>query len=295
MTTVSKAARRPRARAFLDMIAFEHSVFSLPFAYLAIWFAAGGAPTAAQVGWVTLAMVSARTVAMAANRIIDRRLDATNPRTATRELVTGAVSVRAAIGGAAAALAAFVLAAFQLEPIVRPLIPVALIPLIGYPYLKRFTWACHFGLGLAQAIAPVGAWLAVSGEWSLAGIALGLAVGVWVTGFDLIYATQDVAHDRASGIHSIPADFSVPIALRLSAALHVATVALLGAVGFLLGLGALWWLAVAVAAGALTYEHTLVAPDDLSRVNRAFFTVNGWIGVLVGALGITESILRSSG
>ena len=293
MATVGTQVDAPNssARRFLAMIAFEHSVFSLPFAFLAVWFAASGSPSGAQVIWVTVAMVAARTVAMAVNRIVDRALDARNPRTAQRELVTGAVSLQTAWIGTAVGLAAFVAAASALEPIVRPLIPVALIPLIGYPYLKRVTWACHLGLGLAQAVAPVGAWLAVSGQWSLTAVFLGLAVGSWIAGFDLIYSTQDVDSDRANGIHSIPADFSIAVALRLAQVLHAVTIVLLVLVGLRLDLGWLWWLAVAGAAGGLAYEHSLVSPTDLRRVGRAFFTVNGYIGVAVGLLGIAASVI----
>ncbi|MFN2557155.1 MAG: UbiA-like polyprenyltransferase [Nitriliruptorales bacterium] len=273
------------------MIAFEHSVFALPFALLAVWAATDGRPAPSDVVWVIVAMISARTFAMATNRIVDRELDALNPRTAERELVTGAVTLRTAGTGTLVSLAVFALAVSQLHPIVWPLAPLALALLALYPYLKRWTWACHFGLGLAQAVAPVGAWLAVSGDWSAAALALGLSVGLWMAGFDLIYATQDAGVDRGIGIHSIPGDFSVSAALALARVLHLGTVGLWLVFGLLDGRGPLWWLAAAGGAMMLAYEHHLVQPDDLSRVNRAFFTVNGWVAVAVGLLGTLDTML----
>lgn len=287
---ISAAVRRSAPGRFLAMIAFEHSVFALPFALLAVWAATRGRPSPAVVGWVVVAMVSARTFAMAANRIVDRELDALNPRTATRALITGEVSLRTAVAGTVASLAVFVLAVSRLHPVVWPLAPVALAVLVLYPYLKRWTWACHFGLGLAQAIAPVGAWLAVTGRWSWTSAALGAAVGCWMAGFDLVYATQDVAADRSNGVHSVPADFSVGAALRLARLLHVATVLLWVAFGALDGRGALWWAGVLLGAAMLAYEHGIVRADDLSRVNRAFFTVNGWVALAVGLLGLIDTV-----
>ncbi|MDP8960991.1 MAG: putative 4-hydroxybenzoate polyprenyltransferase [Actinomycetota bacterium] len=280
---------RLAAGRFLSMIAFEHSVFALPFALLAVWAATDGRPAAGDVGWVVVAMIAARTFAMATNRIVDREFDALNPRTAKRELVTGAVTLGTAWTGTLLSVAAFVVAVSQLHPIVWPLAPIALAALALYPYLKRWTWACHFGLGLAQSVAPVGAWLAVSGEWSAAAVALGLSVGLWMAGFDLIYATQDVAVDRRLGVHSIPADFSVSAALTLARVVHVGTVGLWVAFGLLDGRGPLWWGAAAGGALMLAYEHHLVQPDDLSRVDRAFFTVNGWVAIGVGLLGILDT------
>jgi len=273
------------------MIAFEHSVFALPFALLALWDAAGGSPLARDVLWVVVAMVAARTFAMAVNRLADREFDAANPRTAQRELVTGAVSGGHAWTGTALSLVVFAGAVSQLEPITRPLAPIALAALAVYPYWKRWTWACHFGLGFAQAIAPVGAWIAVTGSLAPEPILLGLAVGLWMAGFDLVYATQDVQADRANGVHSVPADFSVVAALRLARALHLGTVALWLAYGVTTGAGPLWWVAVAGGAAMLVYEHALVSADDLSRVDRAFFTVNGWVALAVGLVGVADTIV----
>ena len=252
--TASPSTTRGPVRGFLDMIAFEHSVFALPFALLAVWAASDGAPAARDVAWVVVAMVAARTAAMAANRIADRAIDAANPRTAQRELVTGAVSLRVATAGLALSVGVFAVAVSQLDRVVWPLAPVALVLLVGYPYVKRWSWTAHFALGLTQAVAPVGAWLAVTGRWSWSAVALGLAVGCWVAGFDLIYATQDVDADRALGVHSLPEDFSVGAALTASRLLHVATVALLVTFGVADGRGWLWWAAVAGGAAMLVYE-----------------------------------------
>lgn len=276
-------------RGFLHLVVIEHSVFALPFAYL-------GALTAMRetgrgVEWatlllVTVAMVSARTFAMAANRVIDREIDARNPRTASRELVTGALSVRTAVVGMVVALAVFLGSAALLSPLCLVLAPLAVLPLVGYPYGKRVTWLCHAVLGLAQAVAPVGAWVAVTGEWSWTAVLLGLAVGTWVGSFDLIYACQDVESDRREGVHSLPARFGVATALRVSVAGHLLTLLLLVAFGAAAHLGAWWAVGVAGTAAALTYEHSIVSAADLSRVNRAFFTVNGYVGFGLLAFGL---------
>ncbi|HEV2890881.1 MAG TPA: menaquinone biosynthesis prenyltransferase MqnP [Frankiaceae bacterium] len=290
MSTVAEpVVHQGRVKGFLRLVVIEHSVFALPFAYIAALTAV------ADVDWldvllVTVAMVAARTFAMAANRVIDREIDARNPRTASRELVTGALPVSVAYGGMAVALAIFLLAALALDPLCLALAPVALAPLTLYPYAKRFTWLCHYVLGLAQAIAPVGAWVAMSKTFDGARPALwlGLAVGTWIAGFDLVYACQDVDSDRANGVHSLPARFGVATALRVSVATHVVTLALLVAFGLDAGLGWAWWAGVALTAGALAYEHAIVKPGDLSRVNRAFFTVNGYVGIGLFAFALLD-------
>ncbi|HVF18993.1 MAG TPA: menaquinone biosynthesis prenyltransferase MqnP [Mycobacteriales bacterium] len=285
--TGAAAPERPGpVRGFLRLVVIEHSVFALPFAYIAALTAMRD--DRGRVDWVdlalvTAAMVAARTFAMAANRVIDRELDARNPRTAGRELVTGALSVRTATVGAVVALAAFVAIAAALSPLCAVLAPVAVIPLVGYPYVKRVSWLCHAVLGVAQAVAPVGAWLAITGKWSWAAVLLGLALGTWVGGFDLIYACQDAESDRREGVHSVPARFGVARALAVSSGVHVASVVLLAAYGVVADLGIGWAVGVAATAAALVYEHRIVRPGDLSRVGRAFFTVNGWIGL--GLLG----------
>jgi 4-hydroxybenzoate polyprenyltransferase len=267
---------------FMSLVMIEHSVFALPFAYIAaltaMWQLDG------TVHWwdlvlITIAMVSARTVAMGANRILDRRYDALNPRTARRELVTGELSVGAALLGTCVALAIFLLSAAALSMKCLVLSPVAIFVLVLYSYGKRFTDCPHALLALAQFVAPVGAWLAVTNEFSWTSIALGIAVGTWIGGFDFIYATQDVEVDRRVGIRSFPARYGVRAALIWSAIIHVVTFAAFVWFGASAGLHWLWWTGLALTGLILIYEHTIVKPNDLSRVNRAFFTANGVIGI----------------
>lgn len=301
MTTVA-GEQRGRVRAFLRLVMIEHSVFALPFAYLGALVAmATKVPGTGLRGtnwWVlllvTVAMVAGRTFAMAVNRIIDRKIDAGNPRTAGRELVTGAVSVRTAWTGAGVALVFFVGAAALLNPLCLVLSPLAVAPMVVYPYGKRFTNFPHAILAIAQAAAPTGAWLAVTGSLrgSLAGWVLGGAVGLWIGGFDLIYACQDVAADRRLGVHSFPARYGVRAALVASSLVHVVTFALFVAFGALVGAGWAWWLGLLVVAAALGYEHAVVRPDDLSKVNRAFFTMNGFIAIALFLFALLDLVLR---
>jgi 4-hydroxybenzoate polyprenyltransferase len=270
-----------KVRTFLEAIKFEHTIFALPFAYLGMLLAAGGAPTLAQVFWITVAMGAARTLAMVLNRLIDREIDARNPRTANRALPRRLLSAREMALFCALSLALLVLAAWQLNPLCLQLLPGAVVVLVGYSYTKRFTWASHFVLGLADALAPIGGWVAVTGALAPEALLLGFAVGVWIAGFDVLYACQDVEFDRASGLHSIPARFGIPAALTVAKVLHVLTVAALAGVGLLLGLGPVYGLGVLVAAGLLIYEHSLLKADDLSRLDMAFFNVNGYIAVIL--------------
>ena len=286
---------RGRVRSFLDLVRFEHSVFALPFAYVAALSAmdaANGHVHWIQLLLVTIAMVGARTFAMAVNRIVDRHIDARNPRTRNRELVTGVVSLRTAWVGAVVSLAILFLAAYGLNTLCLVLSPVAAIVLAGYPYAKRFTWAPHAVLALAQTVAPIGAWLAVTGQWSWRAVVLGVAVGLWIGGFDIIYACQDVEVDRAIGVRSLPARFGAPVALRVSSAVHVVTFAAFVWYGVLVDYGGWWYVGLALAAVAFAYEHAIVAPDDLSRVNRAFFTANGFVGVALFAFTLVDLVTR---
>lgn len=285
-----------RVRAFLRLVVIEHSVFALPFAYLAALAAMHAQPGRA-VEWVTLllitvAMVAARTFAMAANRVIDREVDARNPRTAQRELVTGAVSTRTAWTGALVALAVFLASAAALGWLCLLLAPLAVAPLITYPYAKRFTDFPHAVLALAQAVAPVGAWIAVTGRWSWPAVVLGLAVGLWIGGFDLIYACQDAEVDRLIGVRSVPARFGVSAALAASTAVHVLTFALFSWFGLLAGFGGWWYAGLALTAVVFGYEHAIVRADDLSRVNRAFFTANGFVGMALFGFGLVDLLGR---
>lgn len=272
---------------------FEHSIFALPFAYIAALTAMW--QQSRSVHWwqlllITVAMVSARTVAMGANRILDRRFDALNPRTAQRELVTGAMTVRAAGAGTLAALVIFLACAAALSWLCLALAPVAIVLLVLYSYGKRFTDFPQVLLALAQFVAPVGAWIAVTGEAPAAAVALGVAVGTWIGGFDLIYSCQDAEVDRRVGTRSVPARFGVTAALRASVVVHLVTLSSFAWFGYAAGLGWLWALGVALTAAVLLYEHVIVRPGDLSRVNRAFFTANGVIGILLFAFALADLV-----
>ena len=297
MTVVQPAPAPGRVRAFLRLVAIEHSVFALPFAYLSALTAMernGGRVRWLDLLLVTIAMVGARTFAMAANRIIDRRIDARNPRTAGRELVTGAVSVRTAWTGAVVALLVFLAAAAALNPLCLALAPLAAVPLVVYPYGKRFTNWPHAILAVAQAVGPVGAWLAVTGTFAGSGPAwlLGAAVGLWIGGFDLIYACQDAEIDRRIGVHSVPARYGLRFALHTSTVAHVVTFALFLWYGELIGLGWPWWIGLALTALAFGYQHVVVTPTDLSRVNRAFFTANGFVGIALFVFALLDLVFR---
>ncbi|MFF3321200.1 menaquinone biosynthesis prenyltransferase MqnP [Streptomyces sp. NPDC002889] len=296
MTSAAAAVPQPgRTRAFLRLVMIEHSVFALPFAYIAAltaMFELDGRIHWGKLLLVTVAMVGLRTFAMACNRIIDREIDARNPRTAGRELVTGAVSVKSAWTGAVVALVIFLGAAALLNPLCLALAPVAVVPMVVYPYGKRFTNFPHALLGLAQAMGPVGAWIAVTGAWSWDAVILGLAVGVWIGGFDLIFACQDVQADRAHGVMSVPARFGIPAALYGARVSHVVTTALLFWYGLATDAGLFFWLGLVIVAVAFLYEHTIVRPHDLSRLNRAFFTTNGFIGVSLFVCALLDLLAR---
>jgi 4-hydroxybenzoate polyprenyltransferase len=281
-------------RLALEMVRFSHSVFALPFALLSLFLASGGWPSWRTFALVVVAMVAARSAAMAFNRIADRDLDARNPRTAGRHLVTGAVSVRFAWAFTAVSVLVFEACAWALNETAFALSPAVLVVLLGYSYLKRFTWAAHFGVGLALGLSPLGAWVAgaggLVGDLAVPGV-MGAGVLLWVAGFDLIYASQDAEADRREGLHSLPARWGVPAALKAAAACHFLAVAAFAAVAALAGLTVPYLGAVAVAAGLLLYEHRIVSPDDLSRVNVAFFNVNGLVAVLLGLCGIADLLL----
>jgi 4-hydroxybenzoate polyprenyltransferase len=270
-------------RDFLELIKFEHTIFALPFAYLGMLLAAGGWPSFQQFFWITVAMAAARTLAMGSNRLADRWIDARNPRTANRPLITGSVSPRTAWIGTIIAGLILALAAWQLGRLTFILLPGAYFFLIGYSFTKRITWMSHFVLGITDGLAPLGAWAAVRNSlftpqdlpaWILLGV-----VTFWIAGFDMIYACQDVDFDRQEGLNSIPARFGIPTALRLSTICHVATVALLLALGLVSNLGWPYWIGLTIVAGLLTWEHRLVRPDDLSKLGVAFFNINGYISI----------------
>jgi 4-hydroxybenzoate polyprenyltransferase len=297
MTAVAAAERPNPVRAFLRLVMIEHSVFALPFAYLAALTAMLYTRSAPSVQWgtlglITVAMVSGRTVAMAANRIIDRHIDAQNPRTARRELITGAVTLSTAWIGLLLSLAVFLASAAALNLLCLALSPLAVLFLVIYSYAKRFTNYPQAFLALAQAVAPVGAWIAVTGHWSWPAFILGLAVGTWIGGFDCIYACQDYEADRRIGVGSVPVRWGIAGSLRISSAVHVVTMLLFVWYGALTGYGWLWWLGLALTTVVLVYEHAIVHADDLSRVNRAFFTANGVIGVALFAFALADLVFR---
>jgi 4-hydroxybenzoate polyprenyltransferase len=267
-------------RRFASLVKLEHTVFALPFAYVGAFLAWDGVPRARDLLWITVAMVGARTLAMGLNRLVDAELDARNPRTARRELPAGALTPAQVVALCLLALAAFVAAVFQLDPLVRWLWPVPVALFVVYPYLKRVTWLCHQWLGASLGLAPVGAWAAITGELPWEVWAIGAAVALWVAGFDLFYSLFDLDHDRAEGLQSWATRFGERGVFLGARAHHLATVALLVAAGAGLDVGVLYWAGVAAVAALLAYEHSLVRPGDLRRLNAAFFTVNGVISIV---------------
>ena len=277
-------------RRFASLVKLEHTIFALPFAYVGALLAVAAWPGWADMGWATLAMVGARTLAMGLNRLIDAELDARNPRTAGRELPSGAVTRAQVAGLCLGALAVFLVAVFQLDPIVRWLWPIPVALFVAYPYLKRFTWLCHLWLGAALGLAPVGAWVALTGELPWQAWTLGGAVLLWVAGFDLFYSLFDLEHDRAEGLHSWAVRWGEPGVFWGARAMHVGTVVLLALAGGGLDVGAAYWLGVAAVAALLLYEHLIVRPGDLRRLDAAFFTVNGVISMVFLCFVLVDSI-----
>jgi 4-hydroxybenzoate polyprenyltransferase len=277
-----------RASLFARLVKIEHTVFALPFAYVGAFLAVGGVPSVHDLLWITVAMVGARSLAMALNRLIDAGIDARNPRTATRELPSGLLSPSAVVAFCVASLAIFLVAVWQLDPLVRWLSPIPVVAFVVYPYLKRFTWLCHLWLGAVDGLAPMGAWAAIKGTLPWQAWALGGAVAAWVAGFDLFYSLFDVEVDRAQGLHSWSTRFGERGAFAGARALHLATVALLVGAGLGLGVGWWYWIGVAAVAALLAYEHSLVRPGDLRRLDAAFFTMNGVISVAFFAFVLAD-------
>ena len=264
---------------FARLVKIEHTLFALPFAYVGAFLAIDDVPSAHDLLWITVAMVGARSLAMGLNRLIDAELDARNPRTAQRELPAGLLT-RAQVGAfCLASLAVFLVAVFQLDPIVRWLWPIPVVGFVIYPYLKRFTWLCHAWLGAVDGLAPIGAWVAITGTLPLESWELGGAVACWVAGFDLFYSLFDVEVDRRERLHSVATRFGVSGVFWGARALHALTVALLALVGASLDVGVWYWLGVVTVAVLLAVEHALVSPTDLRRLNAAFFTMNGVISI----------------
>jgi 4-hydroxybenzoate polyprenyltransferase len=278
------ASTRPASRLapWFSLVKFGHSIFALPFALASAWLAAGGMPAPPTLVGIVVAAVAARTAAMAFNRWLDRRIDADNPRTRGRELPSGVLRPGAVLALVAIAALTFVAAAWWLNPLCGRLAPLVLLVLLGYSAIKRFSSAAHLVLGLALACAPLGAWVAVRGDLRgdlLPPLLLAAAVVTWVAGFDLIYACQDAGFDRERGLHSVPARLGVPFALHLSSTLHALTVVLLALLAWRAGLGMVFATFLAAATGLLVWQHRIVSPEDLSRVDVAFFTLNGWVSI----------------
>jgi 4-hydroxybenzoate polyprenyltransferase len=278
----------------LEMIKWEHSIFALPFALCGAMLAAGGWPALAQLGWIVLCMVSARSAAMAFNRLADAQIDAANPRTATRAIPAGVLSQKFVGLFVLVSCGLFVISAAQLNRLTLYLSPVALAVILLYSYTKRFTRWSHLVLGFALGIAPAAAWIAVRGSLDPRILVLTAAVTFWVGGFDMLYACQDIDFDRANGLNSIPQSFGVPRSLMLARVLHLVMLGLLVALVMLFGLGKIALIGVAAVAILLLYEHSLVSADDLSKLNAAFFTMNGVIAVVFFVFVAADLLLRTS-
>jgi 4-hydroxybenzoate polyprenyltransferase len=279
-----------RVRTFAELVRFEHTIFALPFAYAGAFVGARGLPAWPQLFWITVAMVGARTVAMVVNRLADREIDARNPRTAARHLPAGVVKAGEATLLAAASLALLLVAAWNLNPLCVALFPLAVAMVIFYSFTKRFTWLSHYFLGAGIAWSAFGGYIAVTGAVQPPALLLAAIVACWIAGFDILYATQDLEHDRQHGLHSIPSRFGLRRSLQIARATHLAVVGLMLLLGFQINLlslspgawGAAGWLYATgwgVAAALLHYEHALISPEDMSRLNAAFFNVNGYISV----------------
>ncbi|MDQ6418235.1 UbiA-like polyprenyltransferase [Paenibacillus sp. LHD-117] len=286
-----------KLRIILEMIKFEHTIFALPFAFLGAILGSvameGMLPSWSEIGWVTLAMFGARSAAMSLNRLIDSAIDRNNPRTSNRAIPAGLLKSAEVLLFILVSFALLFIAAYNLEPIAMKLMPIAVFFLVIYSYTKRFTWLCHIVLGLTIALAPLGGWVAVTGEFSLSAWLLYGTVALWIAGFDIIYATQDYEYDRGAGLHSIPARFGIAGALWIARGLHAVT-----AVGFILlfvstQLGWLYLVGALLSVGMLFYQHYLVRPTDLSRVQTAFFGMNGTLSVVLFVFAFVDlAVLR---
>jgi len=276
------------ARLYYRLVKFEHTIFALPFAYVGAFLAVYGVPSAHVLFWITVAMVGARSLAMALNRLIDAGIDARNPRTASREIPSGALSPAAVLTFCAASFLLYAIAVFNLNSLVHWLAPIPVVAFVVYPYLKRVTWLCHLWLGAVDGLAPMGAWAATTGKLPWQAWALGGAVAAWVAGFDLFYSLFDVAVDRSQGLHSWATRFGERGVFAGARWLHAAAAALLVAVGLGLDVGLPYWLGVAAVVLLLGYEHSLVKPHDLRRLDAAFFTMNGIISVAFFAFVLAD-------
>ena len=283
-----------RIGVILEMIKFEHTVFALPFALTAAMLAANGMPDLRVLGWILVAMVGARSAAMAFNRIADLHYDRLNPRTANRALPAGVLSMAQVSVFTFVSALVFILASWKLNKLALALSPVALLVIFGYSYTKRFTNLSHLVLGLSLAIAPVGAWIAVTGRIELAPVILSAAVMFWTAGFDIIYALQDLDFDRKMGLFSIPKALGPKNGLLVSRGFHAVTAILLGFFGVMMGLGIVYYIGLAMAAIALAYEQSMVRPDDFSKANVAFFNANGFVSIGFFIFSVADLLVRKS-
>lgn len=281
-------------RLFVRLIKLEHTVFALPFAFAGAFLAEQRVPGASRLFWITVVMVSARSLAMALNRLIDRSIDAKNPRTAQRELPAGQLRPREVWIFCAASLAVLVGATFQLPVITRYLWPVVVVPFVVYPFTKRFTWLCHLFLGCTIGLGPVGAWVAVTGRVDWQAFILGAAVAFWIAGFDIIYAGLDVDFDRAFGVHSIPADLGLKAAIWSTRVCHAAATVLLALAGFVCSRGPIYFTGVGVCAAILAFENYITREGDLRRVDLAFLTMNGTLSVVFFGFVLVSILLERS-
>ena len=282
-----------RLKDLSEALKLEHTVFALPFAYLALWVAAQGTPTGSVVVWATLAAVAARTAGMSFNRLIDLPLDRMNPRTQNWPVASGRIPPGFLTGLAILAAGLFFFSASQLNPLCLKLAPWALLLLLIYPMTKRWTWSCHFWLGGVLALAPLGGWLAVTGQWAWEVLPLSCGVLFWVAGFDLLYALLDLDFDREHSVYSFPKRFGLKSTLILSALCHFIAIGCFAWFGVLSARGVWFWLGWVGVAGLLVQEHCLVTPQRLDRINKAFFTVNGWVSVSLFLLTLLD--LKFSG
>lgn len=277
---------------FLETIKVEHTVFALPFAYMTLFLASPVPPSLHHFIWISVAMAGSRVFAMGVNRIIDARIDAANPRTASRAMASGQLHLREAWVFSSIAATFFLIAVFQLSHLAQLLWPFVLLAMIIYPYGKRFTWLCHLGLGSIYLMVPTGVWIAVHNTLSAGSVILAVGAAMWVIGFDLIYACQDVEVDRREGLHSIPARFGISTGLWVSRICHVIALVCLGGAGFILDVGFLYYLGVTISGFILVYEHHLVSPNDLRRLNAAFFSMNGIMSVVFSLFAIADTLIR---
>jgi len=284
-----------KVKIFLEMIKFEHSIFALPFAYMGALLGSvvihDSLPSWAQIGWITLAMVGARTAAMGLNRIIDRVIDSKNPRTAGRAIPAGLISAGTAMVFVIISFIAFFWATYNLNPLSMKLLPIAVVFLVFYSYTKRFTWLCHIVLGLTIAMGPMGGWVAVTGEINGISLVLYFTIALWTAGFDVIYACQDAESEKSTGVYSIPSKFGVKAGLIVARIFHILTAIGLLTMFFMTDLSYVYLIGLIIAYLILIYEHRLVSPNDLSKLNAAFFTMNGVLSVVVFTFTFIDLVL----